>query len=150
MFKQFLMAGAMQFCQIDSARMTGLNEVLAVYLMAAKEAVPVCPHAGGVGLCNMVPHLQAWDYISLSGSTQNRVVEWVDHLHQHFEEPPRVLRARYVIPTSPGYSTKFKAESLADYLYPEGRVWRQLPMINGTGKVKKPPMFEDRETKYIF
>ena len=70
--------------------------------------VPVCPHAGGVGLCNMVPHLQAWDYVSLTGTTQHRLVEWVDHLHQHFQEPPRVERARYVIPDSPGYSTKFK------------------------------------------
>ena len=76
--------------------------------MISPQAVPVCPHAGGVGLCNMVPHLQAWDYISLSGTTENRVVEWVDHLHQHFEEPPRVVKARYVIPDSPGYSTKFK------------------------------------------
>jgi len=166
MFKQFLMSGGMQFCQIDSARMTGLNEVLAVYLMASKVGVPVCPHAGGVGLCNMVPHLQAWDYISLTGSTEGRLVEWVDHLHQHFEEPPRVSRARYVIPDTPGYSTKFKAESVEDYLYPDGRVWRQLftegrytdpslaekqlPMINGRPKVKKPAMFEDRETKYIF
>ena len=139
--------------------------------------VPVCPHAGGVGLCNMVPHLQAWDYVSLTGTTQDRLVEWVDHLHQHFQEPPRVERARYVIPDSPGYSTKFKvredveslatlmfvvqAESVADYLYPDGRVWsqlftegrysdpslaeKQLPMINGPATVKKLPMFEGAE-----
>ena len=91
--------------------MSGLNEVLAVYLMAAKQVqglhhrvtplynllmqgVPVCPHAGGVGLCNMVPHLQAWDYIALSGTTENRIVEWVDHLHYHFEHPPSVKNAR--------------------------------------------------------
>ena len=80
--------------QIDSARMSGLNEVLAVYLMAAKTGVPVCPHAGGVGLCNMVPHLQAWDFICVSGTTENRIVEWVDHLHHHFVHPPKVENAR--------------------------------------------------------
>ena len=74
--------------------MSGLNEVLAVYLMAAKQGVPVCPHAGGVGLCNMVPHLQAWDFICISGTTENRIVEWVDHLHHHFVDPPRVEKAR--------------------------------------------------------
>ena len=91
--------------------MSGLNEVLAVYLMAAKQVrsihhqyrlsvilpcqgVPVCPHAGGVGLCNMVPHLQAWDYIALTGTTEHRIVEWVDHLHFHFDHPPRVKNAR--------------------------------------------------------
>jgi len=169
MFKQFLMSGAMQFCQIDSARMTGLNEVLAVYLMANKQGVPVCPHAGGVGLCNMVPHLQAWDYIALTGTTENRLVEWVDHLHQHFVYPPRVENARYVVPTDHGYSTEMKEESFSDHLYPSGHVWRaladagkyrdpslphkQLPMINDQDEgrtVKKPPMFEDKETKYIF
>ena len=80
--------------QIDSARMTGLNEVLAVYLMAAKLGIPVCPHAGGVGLCGMVAHLQAWDYVALSGTTENRLVEWVDHLHDHFVSPPKVENAR--------------------------------------------------------
>lgn len=126
MFKQFLMSGAMQFCQIDSARMTGLNEVLSVYLMAAKLGVPVCPHAGGVGLCNMVAHLQTWDFISLTGTTNNRVVEWVDHLHQHFVHPPRVENARYVVPSDAGYSTEFKTESIEDFTYPCGRVWTKL------------------------
>merc|ERR1719220_1784802 len=108
MFKQFLMAGAMQFCQIDSARMSGVNEVLAVYLLAAKLGIPVCPHAGGVGLCNMVPHLQAFDFICLSGTVENRLVEWVDHLHHLFEHPPSVKNARYVLPMDVGYSTKLK------------------------------------------
>jgi len=126
MFKQFLMSGGMQFCQIDSARMSGVNEVLAVYLMAAKLGIPVCPHAGGVGLCNMVPHLQTFDFVCLSGSTENRVVEWVDHLHQHFVDPPRVENAKYVTPSEPGYSTKFKEESVTDYVYPDGVVWKKL------------------------
>jgi len=126
MFKQFLMSGAMQFCQIDSARMSGLNEVLAVYLMAAKQGVPVCPHAGGVGLCNMVPHLQAWDYIALSGTTENRIVEWVDHLHHHFEHPPSVKNARYVLPMDVGYSTKLKDSSIEMFSYPNGSEWKKL------------------------
>merc|ERR1719300_1473210 len=106
MFKQFLMSGGMQFCQIDSARMTGLNEVLAVYLMAAKLGVPVCPHAGGVGLCNMVPHLQAWDYVSLSGTTDNRMIEYVSHLHEVFKHPPKMGKSCYYPPEAPGYSTE--------------------------------------------
>lgn len=126
MFKQFLMSGAMQFCQIDSARMSGLNEVLAVYLMAAKQNVPVCPHAGGVGLCNMVPHLQAWDYIALTGTTENRIVEWVDHLHHHFEHPPSVKNARYVLPMDVGYSTKLKDSSIEKFSYPNGSEWKKL------------------------
>jgi len=137
MFKQFLVSGAMQFCQIDSARMTGLNEVLSVYLMACKLGVPVCPHAGGVGLCNMVAHLQAWDRVALSQTSEGRLVEWVDHLHQHFEDPPRVENARYVTPSLPGYSTKFKQESVEDYLYPTGRVWTELFK---SGKYKDPSL----------
>merc|ERR1712012_1509177 len=165
MFKQFLMSGAMQFCQIDSARMTGLNEVLSVYLMAAKQGVPVCPHAGGVGLCNMVPHLQAWDYVRISGSTEKRLVEWVDHLHHHFTDPPRVENARYVIPSQPGYSTQFKDESVENYSYPDGESWRKLfselkyedpslkqkhlPMANNSDPIRagNVKMFEQEETK---
>jgi len=141
MFKQFLMAGAMQFCQIDSARMSGVNEVLAVYLMAAKLGVPVCPHAGGVGLCNMVPHLQAFDFVCLSGSVENRLVEWVDHLHQHFKCPPRVENGRYVTPLDAGYSTEFGEESLADHLYPTGRVWREL---FSSGRYKDPSLAQKK------
>lgn len=90
MFKQFLSSGAMQFCQIDAGRTAGINEVLAVYLMASKCQIPVCPHAGGVGLCEMVQHLQMFDYIALSGSTNNRMIEYVDHLHEHFKFPPKM------------------------------------------------------------
>jgi len=137
MFKQFLMSGGMQFCQIDSARMSGVNEVLAVYLMASKLGIPVCPHAGGVGLCNMVPHLQAFDFVCLTGTTENRVVEWVDHLHEHFIDPPRVECAKYVTPSAPGYSTQFKDDSVEDYLYPDGRVWKAL---FAEGKYKDPSL----------
>ena len=96
MFKQFLMSGAMQFCQIDSGRMAGVNEVIGVYLMAKKLKVPVCPHAGGVGLCEMVQHLQMFDYVALSGTTENRMIEYVDHLHEHFKNPPKMGASWYV------------------------------------------------------
>ncbi len=123
LFKQFMQAGAMQFCQIDSCRLGGVNEVLAVLLMAAKFGIPVCPHAGGVGLCEYVQHLALFDYIAVSGSLENRVVEYVDHLHEHFVDPVVVRRGRYVVPTRPGYSIAMKPESLAAYAFPDGAIW---------------------------
>ncbi|TRY67692.1 hypothetical protein TCAL_02766 [Tigriopus californicus] len=126
MFKQFLQAGALQFCQIDSARMGGLNDVLAVYLMASKAGIPVCPHSGGVGLCEMVQHLQMFDYVVLSGSIENRLIEFIDHLHEHFEFPPKLGRARYFPPMDYGYSTEMKYGSIRDYEYPEGATWKRL------------------------
>src|SRR5687768_12719690 len=108
MFKQFMQAGAMQFCQIDSCRLGGVNEVLAVYLRAKKFGVPVCPHAGGVGLCEYVQHLAVWDYVACGASLENRVLEYVDHLHEHFVHPVRVRNGRYVVPTEPGYSATIK------------------------------------------
>jgi L-fuconate dehydratase len=122
-FKQLLQAGAVQFCQIDSCRLGGVNECLAVILMARKFGVPVCPHAGGVGLCEYVQHLAAWDYIACSGSLENRVLEYVDHLHEHFLDPVRIRQGRYLLPEKAGYSIQMKAESLAEYAYPEGAAW---------------------------
>jgi L-fuconate dehydratase len=122
-FKQLLQAGAIQFCQIDSCRLGGVNECLAVILMARKFGVPVCPHAGGVGLCEYVQHLAAWDYIACSGSLEKRVLEYVDHLHEHFLDPVRIKQGRYLLPNKPGYSIQMKAESLADYSYPAGKAW---------------------------
>ncbi len=124
LFKQFMQAGAMQFCQIDSCRLGGVNEVLAVLLMAAKFGIPVCPHAGGVGLCEYVQHLALFDYIAVSGSLENRVVEYVDHLHEHFVDPVVVRQGRYVAPTASGYGVAMKPESLASYAYPHGSAWR--------------------------
>ena len=124
MFKQFLQARALDFCQIDACRLGGVNEVLAVLLMAAKAGVPVCPHAGGVGLCELVQHLSIFDYIAVSGSLENRVVEYVDHLHEHFVDPVVIRDGRYMPPTAPGYSAALKPESLSDYSYPNGRVWQ--------------------------
>ena len=124
-FKQLLQAGAIDFCQIDSCRLGGVNEVLAVLLMAAKFGVPVCPHAGGVGLCEYVQHLAIFDYIAVGGSLENRVCEFVDHLHEHFVEPARVVHGRYQAPLAPGYSAEMKAESVSAYGYPDGSAWRR-------------------------
>jgi L-fuconate dehydratase len=123
-FKQLLQANAISFCQIDACRLGGVNEVLAVILMAAKFGVPVCPHAGGVGLCEYVQHLSIWDYICVSGSLENRVIEYVDHLHEHFLDPVVICNARYMPPQKPGYSIEMKPESLAMYEYPHGPAWR--------------------------
>jgi len=122
-FKQLLQANAISFCQIDSCRVGGVNENLAIYFMAKKFGVPVCPHAGGVGLCEMVQHLQMWDYISLTGDKQNRVIEWIDHLHEHFTAPPKVVRGHYLAPEKPGYSTQFKERSIETYEFPNGKYW---------------------------
>ena len=123
MFKQFLQAGAMAFCQIDSCRLGGVNENLAVMLMAAKFNVPVCPHAGGVGLCEYVQHLSIFDFIAISATMNGRVIEYVDHLHEHFEEPVVVRRGRYQAPARPGYSITIRESSRIAHRYPEGQVW---------------------------
>jgi L-fuconate dehydratase len=123
MFKQLLAAKALSFCQIDSCRLGGVNEVLAVLLLAAKFNVPVCPHAGGVGLCEYVQHLSIFDYIAVSGSIENRCLEYVDHLHEHFIDPVVIRDAHYIAPQAPGYSIAIKPESLARYRYPTGAAW---------------------------
>jgi len=125
-FKQMLQARAIRFLQVDSCRMGGVNEVLAVLLMAAKFGVPVCPHAGGVGLCEYVQHLSIFDYIAVSGSMEDRMCEYVDHLHEHFVDPCVIRDARYVAPSRPGYSITMKPASLDAYEFPAGRVWQKL------------------------
>jgi L-fuconate dehydratase len=122
-FKQLFQAEAIDVCQIDACRVAGVNEVLAIILLAAKFGIPVCPHAGGVGLCEYVQHLAVFDFVSVTGSLENRVVEWVDHLHEHFIAPARVVDGRYVAPTAPGYSIEMLPESLDDHEFPAGRVW---------------------------
>jgi L-fuconate dehydratase len=124
LFKQFFQAGALGVCQIDACRLGGVNEVLAVLLMAARSGIPVCPHAGGVGLCEYVQHLAIFDYISVSGSLQDRVVEYADQLHEHFVDPVVVRQGRYVVPEQPGYSIALKPASLEEYAYPHGSAWR--------------------------
>lgn len=123
MFKQFMTSGALNVCQIDSCRLAGVNEVLAVLMMANELNIPVCPHAGGVGLCEYVQHLSMIDYISISGSMEGRVVEYVDHLHEHFEDPVKIEKAAYAVPTRAGYSITMKKDSLMTYTYPDGIFW---------------------------
>jgi len=123
MFKQLLQAEAINFCQIDSCRLGGVNEVLAVLLMAAKFEVPVCPHAGGVGLCEYVQHLSIFDYIAVSASLENRIVEYVDHLHEHFVQPVVMKGDRYMPPCAPGYSIEMKPESVEMFQFPCGEAW---------------------------
>ena len=126
MFKQLLQANAISFCQIDSCRLGGVNENLAVILMAAKFGVPVCPHAGGVGLCEYVQHLSMFDFIAVTGTMEGRVIEFVDHLHEHFEEPVTIRRGRYLPPVQPGYSITIKPASREAYRFPDGEAWRPL------------------------
>ncbi len=126
MFKQLLQAEAISVCQIDSCRLGGVNEVLAVLLMAAEFGVPVCPHAGGVGLCELVQHLSIIDYVCVSGSLDGRMIEYVDHLHEHFLDPVVIQDARYVVPTRPGYSAEMRPESLSRYRFPDGEEWRAI------------------------
>jgi L-fuconate dehydratase len=123
MFKQLLQAEAIGICQVDAARLGGVNEVLAVLLLAAKFGVPVCPHAGGVGLCEYVQHLSMVDYLRVSGSMEGRVIEYVDHLHEHFLAPVVMRGGRYMPPTEPGYSATMRAESIAEHSFPRGAVW---------------------------
>jgi L-fuconate dehydratase len=124
MFKQLLQADGMDIMQIDACRVAGVNENIANLLLAAKFGVPVCPHAGGVGLCEVVQHLSMFDYVAVSGSLAGRKIEWVDHLHEHFAAPAVVSGGRYVAPSAPGASTEILAASLAEYSYPEGPAWR--------------------------
>jgi len=123
LFKQLLQAQAISFCQIDSCRLGGVNENLAVILMAAKFGVPVCPHAGGVGLCEYVQHLSMFDFIAVTATMDGRVIEFVDHLHEHFEDPVVIARGRYMPPAKAGYSITIKPESRRSYSYPGGIVW---------------------------
>jgi L-fuconate dehydratase len=123
-FKQLLQAEAIDIMQIDACRVAGVNENIANLLLAAKFGVPVCPHAGGVGLCEMVQHLSMFDYVALSGTTDGRQIEWIDHLHEHFTAPARVDGGRYLTPTVPGGSAEFRPESLAEFSFPGGPAWR--------------------------
>jgi L-fuconate dehydratase len=127
-FKQFLQAGALSFCQVDACRLGGVNEVLAVLLLAAKFGVPVCPHAGGVGLCEYVQHLSIFDYVAVSGSLAGRRIEFVDHLHEHFVNPVRVRAGHYEVPEAPGYSIEMRPESLRRYEFPNGEAWEKERM----------------------
>jgi len=126
LFKQLLQAGAISFCQIDSCRLGGVNENLAVILMAAKFGVPVCPHAGGVGLCELVQHLSMWDFLSVSARMDDRVTEFVDHLHEHFVDPVVMRGGRYLAPAAPGYSSTIAPAAREAFRFPDGPVWTAI------------------------
>jgi L-fuconate dehydratase len=122
-FKQLLQARAIDIMQIDACRVAGVNENIANLLLAAKFGVPVCPHAGGVGLCEIVQHLAMFDYVAVSGTMDGRVIEWIDHLHEQFVTPAVVARGRYLTPTAPGASTELLPESIAEFSFPSGPAW---------------------------
>jgi L-fuconate dehydratase len=123
-FKQLLQADAIGVMQVDACRVAGVNEVLAELLLAAKFGVPVCPHAGGVGLCELVQHVAIFDYLRVGASLDGRMIEYVDHLHEHFEDPVRTAGGRYLLPDQPGYSATMRAESIAEFSFPDGPAWR--------------------------
>ena len=143
MFKQFLQAQALSYCQIDSGRLAGPNEMVAVLLLAERFGVPVCPHAGGVGLCEMVQHMSIFDYIAVSGTLEGRVLEYVDHLHQHFIHPVTMKDGHYLPPTGAGYSTEMKADSVKEHTFPGGSVWR-----SETRKRKKAEQNAEKEAAH--
>jgi L-fuconate dehydratase len=122
-FKQLMQANAIRFCQLDACRLGGVNEALAVILLAARFGIPVCPHAGGVGLCEYVQHLAMFDYVAASASLDDRVVEYVDHLHEHFVDPVVIRRGRYMCPTAAGCNITMRPESVDKYRYPQGAAW---------------------------
>jgi L-fuconate dehydratase len=124
MFKQLLQARGLDIMQIDACRVAGVNENVANLLLAAKFGVPVCPHAGGVGLCEIVQHLSMFDYAAVSGTADGRRIEWIDHLHEHFTAPAVTSQGRYRAPAAPGASTEIRPESLAEFSYPGGPAWR--------------------------
>jgi L-fuconate dehydratase len=124
LFKQFIRSGGIHFCQIDACRLGGVNEVLAVLLMAAKYQLPVCPHGGGVGLPEYVQHLSMFDYISISGSLEHRMIEYTAQLHENFVDPVTIKAGHYMPPTKPGFSIQMKLESLDKYEYPNGEAWQ--------------------------
>jgi L-fuconate dehydratase len=125
MVKQLLQIGAISFLQIDATRVAGVNENIALIAMAAKFGVPVCPHAGGVGLCEMVQHLAMFDAVAVTGHHPGRVVEFVDHLHEHFVNPTVVEKGRYIAPLGVGAGAEMKPHSISEYLYPTGQAWQK-------------------------
>jgi L-fuconate dehydratase len=138
LFKQMFQAEAIDFCQLDSARLAGINEILAVYLMAKKFGVPVCPHAGGVGLCELVQHLSIFDYIAISGTLDDRVTEFVDHLHEHFVDPCIVAEGKYLVPKRPGYSSEIFPTTIEEFSFPDGSYWAAAPSAVEAASVPSP------------
>jgi L-fuconate dehydratase len=130
MFKQFLASGAIDICQIDACRVAGVNENVAVLLLAAKFDIAVCPHAGGVGLCEVVQHLSMFDFVAVSTEIDNRWIEYVDHLHEHFVDPVQIENGRYRAPRYAGNGASMLPDSIVDYGYPNGRIWKELENVD--------------------
>jgi len=127
-FKQLLQAGAIDVLQLDACRVGGVNENLAILLLAAKFGIPVCPHAGGVGLCELVQHLAMFDFVAVTGTTRDRTIEYVDHLHEHFTDPVVVRDGHYRAPTTPGFSAQMHPSTIATYTFPTGTYWASTPL----------------------
>jgi L-fuconate dehydratase len=127
-FKQLMQAEAIDIVQIDAARVGGVNENIAILLLAAKFGLPVCPHAGGVGLCELVQHLSLFDYLAVSGALEGRVIEYVDHLHEHFVDPVVIEGGRYRAPSRPGFSSELTPEALTAHLFPDGSAWTEAAL----------------------
>jgi L-fuconate dehydratase len=127
-FKQMLQAGSVDVVQIDATRVGGVNENVAILLLAAAFEVPVCPHAGGVGLCELAQHLAMFDLVAVSGTTDERAIEYVDHLHEHFLSPVAVEKGRYLAPLDPGYSAQMQPQTLQDYRFPDGAIWSPIAL----------------------
>ena len=126
-FKQLLKSGAIKYCQIDAVRVAGVNDVMAIILMAAKYDVPVCPHGGGIALCNMIQHYGMWDQIAVAGHSNTQLVEYIDFLQDAVERPVDVRDGCYVTPSAPGWGLEFRPEFIAQHSYPEGDVWKNRP-----------------------
>jgi L-rhamnose mutarotase len=137
-FKQMLASGAIDVCQIDACRVAGVNENVAILVLAAKFGVPVCPHAGGVGLCEVVQHLAMFDLVAVSGSTDGRWLEFVDHLHEHFVNPVRVSGGRYAAPLTPGSGAEIRPETLRAHRFPDGEVWAGSHAAPPTARLAGP------------
>src|SRR3712207_3908099 len=137
-----MQAGAVDLIQIDATRVGGVNENLAILLLAHRFGVPVYPHAGGVGLCELVQHLAMADFVAISGALEDRSVEYVDHLHEHFVDPVRIERGRYRPPSAPGMSAQMKQRSIEDHAFPEGPVWRDDPGARSSVQRAAGPVVE--------
>ena len=123
-FKQLLKSGAIKYCQIDAVRVAGVNDVMAIILMAAKFGVPVCPHGGGIALCNMIQHYGMWDQIAVSGHSDTQLVEYIDFLQDAVGQPVRVRDGCYVAPDAPGWGLEFRPEFIDQHRFPDGDVWK--------------------------
>ncbi len=126
-FKQLLKSGSIDYCQIDAVRVAGVNDVMAIILMAAKYDIPVCPHGGGIALCNMIQHYGMWDQIAVSGHSDTQLVEYIDFLQEAVEQPVEMQNGHYAAPTAPGWGLEFHQEFLDDHTFPSGKIWKGRP-----------------------